>query len=672
MPSVSAPADFAAAVHAAHLLTEAQAARLTPAALAKFPSAEALARQLIKLGWITAFQAKMLLEGDGAQLAFGKYRLLDKLGEGGMGLVYKAQDTKLGRLVALKVIRADYLNHPQALKRFDREAKAAAALSHPHIVTLYDADEIAGTRYLAMEYVAGADLGKALKAEGKLPLAQACGYVRQAALGLAHAHAAGLVHRDIKPANLLLAQAPSGGGGSTPSHAAWGQVKVSDLGLARLHVANDSGATKDGALIGTIDYMAPEQARDASSVDARADLYSLGCTLFHLLTGRPPFAGETAINKMLAHQQDPPPRLRDLAPEAPEGLEKLLDALMAKDPNARPKDGAAVAEALEPFCRSDPKSASEAQLPTTRRLFQQAAGEQADTESHEPLQRTASQVARPHRMRPHWLLIGAGGLAVCLFAFLAVYNNATVLQRYASVPVFGRSAPLAASTSASSLPAPSSADARPSLPVALAPGPDGWTPIWNGHDLTGWNLVVVEPVDGKFEIVVQGGDRLLRLPPGTVGTLTVLGPYRNFTLRLEYRLGEAPATGPGRPPLLKFFCLGDPADKPLGILPGFPIALGGLKRGKVDGQPSDAHLRAQTMEDREAPPLKPPHEWNVLELRTKGAAASTFLNGQLVWSGLNLRARLLGQETPLSAGKLQLVAEGQEALIRKITLKPSP
>lgn len=327
---------------------------LTPEQLAPFAGDWAkgndstmLARCLVRQGLITLYQAQQVCRGRARHLRFGKYLILDKLGEGGMGLVFKARDCQLGRIVALKVLRGEIASQAAARRRFQREACAAAAVTHPHIVTLYEADQIGGRPFLAMEYVPGRDLAQILRYEGPLPVAQACEYVRQAALGLHQAHAVGLVHRDVKPANLLLVPPDESHVTTFP----WGVVKLSDLGMARLRVSTDSQTTRDGTMVGTVDYMAPEQARHARSADERADLYSLGCTLFHLATGRLPFDGDNVIEKMLKHQQEPPPDLRQYLPEAPAEVADLVARLLAKRPAERPACAADVADALAPFCR---------------------------------------------------------------------------------------------------------------------------------------------------------------------------------------------------------------------------------------------------------------------------------------------------------------------------------
>src|SRR5947209_625228 len=223
-----------------------------------------LAAELIRRGWLTALQANRLLQGRGDSLILGPYVLLEQLGQGGMGRVFKARHTLMDRVVALKVIRGDNLDRPEYLSRFRREMQAAAKLAHPNVVLAHDA-ALAGDRYyLAMEYVEGIDLTRLVKERGKLPPAQACDYVRQAALGLHHAFERGLVHRDIKPSNLILATQGN-------------VVKVLDLGIARLRTQLDpdtpaSALTHEGAVVGTPDYIAPEQAVDSRAADIRADI----------------------------------------------------------------------------------------------------------------------------------------------------------------------------------------------------------------------------------------------------------------------------------------------------------------------------------------------------------------------------------------------------------------
>ena len=274
----------------------------------------------------------------------GEYQLLEKLGQGGMGTVYKAVHTKLDRMVALKVLPQSRMDDPRAVARFEREMKAVGALDHPNIVRGHDAREIDGTRLLVMEYIEGLDLSKLVRRLGPLPIADACELVRQVAEGLQAAHQHGLVHRDVKPSNLMLADT--------------GEVKLLDLGLARIVVDQladqpaDVEMTEAGQTMGTADYMAPEQASDSRKVDIRADIYGLGCTLYKLLCGHAPFSSSqynSAFDKMKAHTTEPIPSIQDRRDEVPDALAAVLDRMLAKDPADRFAEPSEVAEAIEPF-----------------------------------------------------------------------------------------------------------------------------------------------------------------------------------------------------------------------------------------------------------------------------------------------------------------------------------
>ena len=261
------------------------------------------------------------------------------IGEGGMGRVFKAVHRRMGRVVALKVIRKDRLSQsPEAVRRFGREARAAAQLSHPHVVMIFDADEIDQRHFIAMEYVEGIDLAHLVEEKGPLAIRLACDYIRQAALGLQHAYEQGMVHRDIKPSNLLVSKPTNRSGilGRKHSDAASAGVsssaaviKILDMGLARIMDATEGGLaasslTQEGSVVGTPDYIAPEQARNSSKVDIRADLYSLGCTFYFLLTGHPPFPEGTTVEKLLMHQMDEPQPLDELRREVPTAVHLIV------------------------------------------------------------------------------------------------------------------------------------------------------------------------------------------------------------------------------------------------------------------------------------------------------------------------------------------------------------
>ncbi len=285
-----------------------------------------------------------------------RYKVLELIGAGGMGTVYKAAHRFMNRLVALKVVRRDLIGRPEAVARFRHEVTAAARLSHPNIVTAYDADACGAAHFLVMEYVPGTNLADLIEREGPLPVARACDYVRQAALGLQHAFVQGMVHRDIKPHNLILTSRPCPSTG-TPTDV----VKILDFGLARFaketqpeaapSAENDTGnlnatVTAPGTVMGTRDYIAPEQVRASAETDIRADIYSLGCTFYQLLTGRPPFADVPKQDKLLAHVQDSPPPVMELRPDVPAEVARVLERMMAKDPARRYRTPAAVATAL--------------------------------------------------------------------------------------------------------------------------------------------------------------------------------------------------------------------------------------------------------------------------------------------------------------------------------------
>jgi tRNA A-37 threonylcarbamoyl transferase component Bud32 len=311
-PAVARPVDSVAALGQAlrdsRLLEPAQLQELT-ALQARYVEPRGLARELLQRDWLTAYQVNQLFQGRGHELTLGPYVLLERLGAGGMGQVFKARHVLMRRLVALKVIRKDHLADPEIVSRFHREIRAVAQLAHPNIVLAHDAGQVGDTHFLVMEYVEGTDLARLVKKHGPLPVARACAYVRQAALGLQHAHERGLVHRDIKPANLLLATAPGEA-----------VVKVLDLGLARLSHGGEQTVgelTQEGAVMGTPDFIAPEQAEESRGVDIRADVYSLGCTLYYLLTGRVPFPGGTLLQKLRRHQNEQPAPVTTLRPEVP-------------------------------------------------------------------------------------------------------------------------------------------------------------------------------------------------------------------------------------------------------------------------------------------------------------------------------------------------------------------
>jgi serine/threonine-protein kinase len=336
------------------LLRPDQEAELQPM-LASFPDARALAVELIHRDWLTPYQANQALQGKGDLLILGSYRLRERVGEGAMGQVFKAWSTKLQQVVAVKTLLRELIANARAMDRFRQEIEAASQLDHPNIVKVRDADESDGRPYLVMDYVEGPNLSYLVKTQGPLPVHLAAECARQAALGLQHAFERGVVHRDIKPANLLITVGAGPWAADSKARAAAAisevQVKVLDFGLARFDTERRFGTrlTMPGSTLGTVDYMAPEQAESARDADTRADVYGLGCTLHFLLTGQPPFGGSNVVEKLTARLKGQVPSVRAVRPEVPEGLEWVLTRMMARQPADRYQTPAEVAEALRPF-----------------------------------------------------------------------------------------------------------------------------------------------------------------------------------------------------------------------------------------------------------------------------------------------------------------------------------
>lgn len=326
----------------------------------------------------------------------GPYELLEKLGEGGMGAVYKALHSSLEKIVALKILSKDRLN-PQAISRFKREMKAVGKLDHPNIVRATDAGEASGDHFLVMEYVEGIDLAELLRRVGPLAAADACELARQTAVGLQHAHQRGLVHRDIKPSNIMLAW--------SDEHAP--TVKILDMGLALLSepaAAMSGELTATGQLMGTLEYMSPEQSLDTHQVDIRADIYSLGATLHKLLCGKAPFSGErfnTAGKFLVALATETPPSIRTQRNDLPKDLVAIVDRMLARDPAERPATPAEVVQALAPFA----SGADLTRLAATARDHDAALEALPVTEVVRPLTSpaTASLAATAELPKPHAL-----------------------------------------------------------------------------------------------------------------------------------------------------------------------------------------------------------------------------------------------------------------------------
>ncbi len=300
-------------------------------------SVEELVEKLVKHNHLTKFQAQNAKAGKARALILGNYTILDKIGAGGMGQVFKAKHRRMDRIVAIKMLPAAMLRDAEAVARFEREVQAAARLRHTNIVAADDADEANGVHFLVMEYIEGSDLSALVRKNGPLSISEAVNYILQAARGLEYAHKNGVIHRDIKPANLLLNSE--------------GTLKVLDMGLARIesdgNAATQAQLTGTGAVMGTVDYMAPEQALKTKTADARADIYSLGCSLYYLLSGKATYDGDSIMEKLLAHREQPIPSLRDVQADVPKQVETIFRKMVAKKVKDRYQTMTEVVAALE-------------------------------------------------------------------------------------------------------------------------------------------------------------------------------------------------------------------------------------------------------------------------------------------------------------------------------------
>jgi serine/threonine protein kinase len=302
--------------------------------------AAALAEFLVKTGKLSRFQAKKLLEGRSRGLVLGPFQILSLIGRGGTGAVFLARDSRASRLIALKVLQPTR-SEGRARARFLREVELNRHLSHPHLAQAYDAGHLQGVDYLAMEYIPGRSLHRLVSQEGPLSVARAARLFMEVASALYYAHTRGLIHRDMKPSNIMV----------TPHD----HAKLLDLGLALVQgeVADRDVIGGQGYIVGTMDYISPEQTNNPIEVDARGDIYSLGCTLYFALTGQPPFPGGTRREKIRRQRRDEPTPLEKLRPTLPPAFVTLVRQMLLKDPNARPPTALAIVEALRPWAEGD-------------------------------------------------------------------------------------------------------------------------------------------------------------------------------------------------------------------------------------------------------------------------------------------------------------------------------
>src|SRR5262245_31562817 len=340
-----------------------------------------LAGLMVRDGLLTYFQAEQFLLGKWKRFAIGKYKVLEKLGSGGMGQVFLCEHKIMRRRVAVKVLPTAKADDPSSLERFLREARAVSALDHPNIVRAYDIDQDDNLHFLVMEYVDGTNLQDLIKRHGPMDTLRACHYIYQAAFGLQHAFdMAGVLHRDIKPGNILIDRS--------------GTVKILDMGLARFSHDEEDLLTKkyDENVLGTADYLAPEQALDSHNVTIRADIYSLGATFYFMLTGNPPFTEGSVAQKLIWHQSKEPKPIAAYRPDVPAEIIAIVQRMMAKEPDERYQSPQDVAEALAPLVATPIPPPPEHEMP---RLSPAAMSSPGMAASSGPASRVMSPPAPP-------------------------------------------------------------------------------------------------------------------------------------------------------------------------------------------------------------------------------------------------------------------------------------
>jgi len=341
------PSDLIPVIRTSGILGERQLAEIKAKVLrGEYPlDPIAMAERLVNDQVLTVYQAKRFLNNKPHGLLVGRYIILDRIGSGSMGRVYKAHHQMMDRIVALKIIAPEIASNEKVVARFQREMRLVGRLDHPHVVRAFDADRFNRTLFIVMEYVPGYSLGDRLK-KGPIPAVEMIDYAAQAALGLAHAHEQGMVHRDIKPSNMLLSQDK--------------KIKILDLGLGLLLEADSNAtfATADGIAVGTVDYMSPEQAL-GREVDGRSDLFSLGCATYHLLTGKLAYPGDSPIDRLGKRISAKPVPITEHLPDLPPPVIRVLDKLMAYKPQDRFSSAIEASEALQNLIRPRTRPAAQ-------------------------------------------------------------------------------------------------------------------------------------------------------------------------------------------------------------------------------------------------------------------------------------------------------------------------
>ena len=520
-------------------------------------------------------------QGPGEIGRLGPYRVLKILGAGGMGVVYRAEDPQLQRMVALKVMLPSLAASASARERFLREARAAAKVEHDHVVAIYQVGEDRGVPYLAMPLLRGESLDDRLKRE-RLPPAEALRIARETATGLEAARKRGLIHRDIKPANLWLEEET-------------GRVKILDFGLARA-AAGDAQLTQEGAILGTPAYMAPEQA--GGTADHRADLFSLGCVLYRMATGEAPFKGTDTISTLMAVATEEPRRPNEVNPALPAALSDLIMRLLAKKPEGRPASAQAVVEAIRAIeadptllvararsaAKPGPKSAARLAAPAKPALKPAAARPVAAPAPAPPKKRKRSAGL--------WIALGVVGLLAA----------ATVLAIGGYLVTHPWSAP---------------PDHSPPIPPP-DDGESAWQPLLNGKDLSGWNGLRAN----KYNFWAVEDDVLHNKDALRNSWLITEREYSDFEFRLEYRLAEKSRAG--------ILLRGTKDEKPTDALRVQLVDEAGYANDKPPLKPTELNGALRDLTPPSGPAARPAGEWNRLQIAVRGRQVTEKINDVIV------------------------------------------
>lgn len=650
-----------------------------------------LARCLVRRKQLTAFQAEQVYKGRGKALVLGNYTVLEKLGQGGMGMVLKAQHRRMKRLVALKVLSPDVTKSPDLVARFQREVQAAARLEHANIVTAYDADEAHGTHFLVMQYVDGNDLSAIVKKQGPLPIDRAVECIIQAARGLEFAHQQNVFHRDIKPANLLLDRE--------------GTVKILDMGLARID--GDTGTqaelTNTGAVMGTVDYMAPEQAMNTKAADARSDQYSLGITLWYLLTARPTFDGDSLMSRLLAHREAPIPSLKAARGDVPLGLDEVFQKMIAKRPENRYPTMTATIEALQQCLLSDasPPSLSSVRSEDSK-LNEFLAGLERNGKTKQvAMEQTLQAVSVPTNQtgeadyEPTVTIAAASSETNATVPIAA--NQATPIVQHRPAKKRRKKQPGGTQPKVAQVAAPWLSDRRVQISGALmlmlltAPAiffllpsdddprsdeanavdtlskpADGssqhkqqgeindgvsessrpglasdWTSLFNGRDLSGWTP------QGFNGWRVEGGVLIGEPSSNSVGWLMSTATFADYELELEYNI----AAGGNSGIFPRAFPGGFVTGRDFGEVQLLDEAHAAFKSIRPEQKTGAIYGRVAPDQDASAPP----NTWNQVSLRIEGQQVAVTINGVKLASGTDSRLKPRGNlGIQLHTGEIRL------------------